>query len=281
MAIKVFFRPEMVADSGSFSPGSSKAEPVIVEWLAQELPVQIITAFHPASRNDLCAVHLDSYVDGILSGAIENGHGNRSLDLAESFRWTCGSMVAAAISAVEDGIACSPTSGFHHACYSRAMAYCTFNGLVLAAVHLLNRDLARTVAILDCDWHFGNGTAEIVRRLNIVNQVTCYSTGEHAIPNVTAYMRILKRWLADLEADAVLYQAGADASARDPLGGLLSDDELRERDSFVFETLKRRGIPVAFNFAGGYERDNEGTLTPVIERHTATTYECCKAWRLL
>jgi acetoin utilization deacetylase AcuC-like enzyme len=59
----------------------------------------------------------------------------------------------------------------------------------------------------------------------------------------------------------VLYQAGADAWINDPYGcGYLSFDELRFRDSGIFSACRIRGIPTAWNLAGGYTEPMDKTV---------------------
>jgi acetoin utilization deacetylase AcuC-like enzyme len=50
----------------------------------------------------------------------------------------------------------------HHATSDRAMGFCLFNNVALAALHALERGLER-VLILDWDVHHGNGTNDIFR----------------------------------------------------------------------------------------------------------------------
>jgi len=51
---------------------------------------------------------------------------------------------------------------------------------------------------------------------------------------------------------------------------VLTNEELAERDRIVFDTLGSLGVPVAWNFAGGYQRELDGSIPKVIEIHTAT-----------
>ena len=91
-----------------------------------------------------------------------------------------------------------------------------------------------------------------------------------------------RRWLKTIPAtlDAfsgcalVLYQAGADPHINDPLGGWLTTDEMRERDRLVFEGLRQRGIPCAWNLAGGYQTP----LRKVLDLHDNTMLEAMAAW---
>jgi acetoin utilization deacetylase AcuC-like enzyme len=62
------------------------------------------------------------------------------------------------------------------------------------------------------------------------------------------------------QPDLIFYVAGADPYREDQLGGLrLSLEGLRRRDELVFETARRRGVPVAVTLAGGYARNVEDT----------------------
>lgn len=60
----------------------------------------------------------------------------------------------------------------------------------------------------------------------------------------------------------------------DPLGGLLTNEELSRRDSMVFEFCCRHKIPVAWNLAGGYQRAADGSIDKVIEIHRETMRQC-------
>jgi hypothetical protein len=49
--------------------------------------------------------------------------------------------------------------------------------------------------------------------------------------------------------------------------------QLRERDALVFETARARGLPLVWNLAGGYQRDAQGGIAPVLEIHRNTALE--------
>ncbi len=49
----------------------------------------------------------------------------------------------------------------HHACTEKAMGFCFFNSIVVAAKHALNTKRASKVLILDWDIHHGNGSQEL------------------------------------------------------------------------------------------------------------------------
>ena len=68
----------------------------------------------------------------------------------------------------------------------------------------------------------------------------------------------------------VLYQAGADTHVDDPLGGMLTSEQMRVRDRAVFRAGRAMGIPVAWNLAGGYQIEVDGTIPRVVALHLAT-----------
>jgi acetoin utilization deacetylase AcuC-like enzyme len=73
--------------------------------------------------------------------------------------------------------------------------------------------------------------------------------------------RGLEESFARCSPDLMFYVAGADPYREDQLGGLsLTMAGLRQRDDLVFAEARRRGVPVAAAFAGGYARNTEDTV---------------------
>lgn len=278
--IPVFFRPDQVVDSRSYSPSAGKAARVVESF--SNMPVDVL-GFSAATAEDLKSVHCSGYVNGVLSGKIENGFKNKIDEVNQACLLHVGSFVAAADHVAEHGgVACSPTSGFHHAAYDSGAGYCTFNGLMVAANRLADRGF--TVGILDCDAHYGDGTQDIIDRKELAGKVTQWSYGAEVqcfewddfSHGVREYIELLA-----MKANPVLfYQAGADPHRNDPLGpgevAGMTTFELAARDRFVFQLCDRLGIPVVWNLAGGYQRDAFGNCKKVISIHRSTMVECVK-----
>jgi acetoin utilization deacetylase AcuC-like enzyme len=194
-------------------------------------------------------------VRGVLNGKLPNGFNSTSAEVARSLPYTTGAMIAAARSALESGCACAPVSGFHHASYSAASGYCTFNGLVITAAKLLAEDAVKRVMILDCDMHYGDGTDGILERRGLARSITNTTFGRwfHQPSQASAYLQRLREVVAGFDAfDLILYQAGADVHVNDPLGVVLTTDQIIERDQIVFEGARASDTPIAWNLAGGY-----------------------------
>ena len=119
----------------------------------------------PATREELARVHDDSYIDFIRETA------GRAIALdPDTFTSpeTCdvaflaAGAVVSAVDRVLDGPAGSRALALvrppgHHAERNRAMGFCLFNNIAVAAAHARARGLSR-VAIVDYDVHHGNGT---------------------------------------------------------------------------------------------------------------------------
>jgi acetoin utilization deacetylase AcuC-like enzyme len=156
----------------------------------------------------------------------------------------------------------------HHATRDRAMGFCYFNNIAIAAFDVLENS-AKRVAIWDFDAHHGNGTDAIVANNSriafaSIHQFPGYpGTGTKSFANVTNYplgpgtprnhyVEVAKRALEKLVAfkpDLLLVSAGFDAYARDPLVQMTLEPE----DFSTFgEWLRKLDIPVASILEGGY-----------------------------
>ncbi len=274
--IPVFYSEHLLADAQSFSPSAAKPRQVLSAWQHAGLPISV-HPITPASPMDLCLAHDPRFVHGVLNGTIPNGFGNTLPAVARSLPYTTGAMVSAAGMALHLGCACAPVSGFHHAHYDSAGGYCTFNGLVVAAQKLLGEGAVQQVLILDCDMHFGDGTEEILGRLGLTRSVGNATFGRwYSTPSdADAYLHRLRETAAGFDAyDIVLYQAGADVHVDDPLGGVLTAAQMRERDRIVFEAAFSSETPIAWNLAGGYQEP----LSKVVDLHVGTLRECARAF---
>lgn len=284
--IPVFFTPKMVADSRSASPSAAKPAQVVESWQRQ-FPIEIIEP-RPVTVEELMRAHDPDFVHGILSGSCNNGFGNNSPEVAKSLPYTSGAMLSAALHVLEHGgAAAAPCSGFHHAEHAQAMGFCTFNGLMVTALALFK--VGANVAILDLDMHYGNGTDDIIEHQKIVKSNLYHFTAGaeyNRIAHAEGFLRDkLPEVLKEIEKgvyEVVLFQAGADPHVNDPCtgphGGWLTTEQLRQRDAIVFETLHAMKIPVAWNLAGGYQVEEDGSIPKVLEIHDNSMRECVRVY---
>ncbi len=135
----------------------------------------------------------------------------------------------------------------HHAERDRAMGFCLFNNVAVAAAHARGLGAAK-VAVVDYDVHHGNGTQHIFEADRHVLYVSThqypYYPGTGAADEVgrdpgrgftvnvpleagavdedyqTVFAHIVVPVLRQFEPDLVIVSAGFDAHADDPLGGM-------------------------------------------------------------
>lgn len=285
MHMRIVYDERMVATTKSYSPSSRKPALVVQDWLQRWPEVRkLIFAPKPATVAQLHRAHDPVYVDGVLNCELQNGFNNKDPDVARSLPWTVGGMVTGARMALESGVpVCVPVSGFHHAHWSHGGGFCTFNGLMVAALDVLSEGLADHVVIVDCDYHYGDGTSDILGQIpaDMSKRISHFTAGatfhrkadkarwKDWLWNVVQQTKKLRR---DLGRDRVLviYQAGADAHIDDPLGGFLTTDELRQRDRFVIRELGHAYGPLVWNLAGGYQVEPDGSIPKVLEIHRNT-----------
>ena len=135
----------------------------------EDAPGELVRIAAPhVETADLERVHLPSYIEAIQKFC-ESGGGNLDADTyAIPASWEAAlraaGAVPAAVDAIEAGevdtafVAVRPPG--HHALAARAMGFCLFNNIVVAAAKLAAG--GNRVAILDFDVHHGNGSQELI-----------------------------------------------------------------------------------------------------------------------
>lgn len=159
----------------------------------------------------------------------------------------------------------------HHATRDRAMGFCYFSNIAVAALDALENGAER-VAIWDFDAHHGNGTEDIVAdnpqiAFASIHQFPGYpGTGTRSFANIhnfpvapmtprAAHVAEVRRALDELIAfkpDLLLVSAGFDAYAGDPI----TEMSLAVEDFAIFgQWLRESSIPAGAILEGGYSDD--------------------------
>ncbi len=176
----------------------------------------------------------------------------------------------------------------HHAERGKAMGFCFFNNIAIAAKYALERHGLKRVAIVDFDVHHGNGTEDIIRGDDRILMVSFFqhplfpNTGADTrepnmvnlpVPAHTRGMDIRElieiMWIPRLEAfkpEMIFISAGFDAHRDDDLGQM----NLNEQDyAWITERMKnvaRRHARarIVSSLEGGY---NLSALGRSVEAH--------------
>jgi acetoin utilization deacetylase AcuC-like enzyme len=242
-----------------------------------------------AERAQINAVHPESYVASIES-VTRSGGGQLDLDTVVSASSFEAALHAAggAIRMVDLLLDKDIPTGFsahrppgHHALADRAMGFCLFNNVAVAAQHAIDARGLERVMIFDWDVHHGNGTNDIFHDSREVLFVSIHQSplypgtgpdwdvgadaGEGYTVNLPvppgtgdeAYVSLVDHVVGPLarafEPQLILVSAGYDAHAEDPLA------ECRVTESgFAALTRSVAGIagelsaPFGFVLEGGY-----------------------------
>jgi len=208
-----------------------------------------------ATDEQLARVHPLDYVRAIREAAPEAGTVHLDPDTAMN-RYTLDAALRAAgagVMATDLVVTKKATSAFcpvrppgHHACRARAMGFCIFNNVAVAARHALEVHGLERVAIIDFDVHHGNGTEDIFENDEQVLMASIfqhpfypYSGTDNPAPNMfnvplaagsggrELRAAVTKTWLPALEEfrpQMVFFSAGFDAHAEDDMAMLRFTD---------------------------------------------------------
>ena len=220
----------------------------------------------PAGRDELCLAHDQHYVDSIYKKA----ESDEPQWLDDDTRMVPGTLEAAlyAAGAARDAVDlvlgadnqqvfCVVRPPGHHAERDRAMGFCVFNNIAIAAYHAIARHGLERIAIVDFDVHHGNGTEHICAG---DPRIQFYSSFQHPFyphsgdgetaPNIhnvpldagcsgAAFREAVSPWFASIDALApqlILISAGFDSHAEDDMGQL----RLQESDyAWISAQLKQ------------------------------------------
>lgn len=245
-----------------------------------------------ATLEEVSLAHSADYISAVLNGTLSAMEVRKigfpwSPALAQRSLATVGGAISAAFEALENGFSGNLAGGTHHAFRESGEGFCVFNDQAVTAELLLEKNLVKSVLIIDLDVHQGNGTASIFSGRNDVFVFSMHGEKNYPFRKVESHLDIplpdntgdeeylltLSRYLPGLfqfRPDIVLYQAGVDPLKQDRLGRLdLTFNGLMERDRMVLLACKQNGVPVSLAMGGGYAVPIELTVQAHINTYRA------------
>ena len=299
-------------DTGPGHPEMPSRYRVVIDTLTSDGQLwESLTEITPekASQGLVQAAHTKEHFKRV-EGAFANGLDRLDADTVVSMKSYDAAMYAAggAISAVDAVMSGEVKNAFvavrppgHHATAERAMGFCLFNNVAVAAKYAQNKyPEIKQVAIIDWDVHHGNGTQGIFYSDPSVfffsmHQYPWYpgtgSQGEtgqgrglgatmnlpmkaftRPVDQNSAFEAAISEIAIKMKPDMVFISAGFDAHASDPLGQLQLEDPDYARMTRVMmqwadESCNGRIVSC---MEGGY---NLETLGETVRAHVATLAE--------
>ena len=154
-------------NTGEHVENSGRLESIISYLEKTKLKSQLIPISpRPATQSELTRIHDAHYITYIQSVARQGGGSldsetKMSAGSYEAAIYAAGGAIRAAEAVMEDRV----DSAFalvrppgHHATPNRAMGFCLFNNIAIAAGYLISKYGLERLAIIDFDVHHGNGT---------------------------------------------------------------------------------------------------------------------------
>ncbi len=279
-------------DMGMYHPESPDRLQVIydmIDELGSTLNLTMIPV-RQASAEEIAANHDIRYVEYIAATA---GARNTYLDpdtTACAYSWDAACRaVGGLLSLVHEVAAGTVRNGFalvrppgHHAERKRAMGFCFFNNIAVAARYALNKLGMQRVAIVDWDLHHGNGTQNAfydsrevlfisthqyphypgsgaIREVGIgvgegytVNVPLAAGAGDAEY--VTVFHSLVAPVVEAFHPDLILVSAGFDAHESDPLGGMNVTENGYEQMVQILMSLAEElcGGRLVLTLEGGY-----------------------------
>lgn len=251
-----------------------------------------------ATESDLLRVHTAGHVERVLAArgqrVVFDADTATSPGSVEAALLAAGGAIVATRAVIEAPDAlwfCNIRPPGHHAEANRAMGFCLFNNVAVAAAWALAQDPTLRVAIIDPDVHHGNGTQAIFwnepRVLYIsLHQAPFYpgtgsaaETGGPAAPGSVInfplpagagdaeYLAIVRDAvrpaLSAFRPGLLLISAGFDAHRLDPLGGLrVTTEGFGAFFAEIGAWARAAGVPVATMLEGGYSLEALESAVP-------------------
>lgn len=246
-----------------------------------------------ATPDELALVHDASYIASIEKIAADGGGALDNDTVASEGSWAAATAGAGcALDAVDRAMSganlrsfCAVRPPGHHALRDRAMGFCLFGNIALAAAYARSKHAADRVLIVDWDVHHGNGTQALVEREANIHFVSMHQwpwypgtgaaddRGPHkSVWNIpmaagldpTVYVDAWERGIdsaaVNFTPDLVLISAGFDSLRGDPLGGFTLELEHIDRmtRSLVARAEQWCGGRIVSALEGGYAPDRVG-----------------------
>ena len=232
--MKVFFHDDFYAEYTT----DPAAESGRMESIIKEIgPFVDIVSCEPTPEKALRAAHTQEHIEDI-----------RKQGLYEISALAAGGAIQAAdagLKAPAFGLISPPG---HHASSDSCWGFCFFNNMAVSLLHLKRNNLIDKAFVLDFDFHFGDGTVDILGDEPWVEILNPQSHKRQS------YLDEVEKALSKTNADVIAVSAGFDNHFKDWIGGLLETEDYTLMATWVRETAARNGGGCYGILEGGYNQ---------------------------
>jgi histone deacetylase 11 len=234
------------------------------------------------SREQLLTVHSSDYLESLKASVVlarilevpaASVMPSALIDwrILHPMRLAGGGTLVACRLALLNGLAINLGGGYHHADRNDGGGFCVYSDVPIALKILHQEGKFKNVLIVDTDAHQGNGFANVLRESGWAHIVDLFDESIYPYPKVVEdmsvplraktdgdtylaiLMEIIPKAVSRFEPDLIVYNAGSDVLATDPLSSLLlSPEQMCTRDLYVVSQARERRIPLAMVLSGGY-----------------------------
>lgn len=272
----------------------------IYRYLTEKLGIDESRFYRPrpVTQKELLSIHTLEYLQSLKSAvaiaqiaelpplAVLPGWLLRQVIL-KPMRYATGGTLLAVELAFQYGWAINLAGGYHHAKGASGEGFCFYADIPIAVYTALKKNPDLSVLVVDLDVHQGNGCAYLFKhdpqiRIFDVYNYNIYPWDKRAqqyvdfrypiAPTITEidYLALIEEKLTqaiqDCSPDLLIYNAGTDILAGDPLGGMnISEQGIIHRDALVFRQACAHDIPIVMVLAGGYTRQSASVIAHSIE----------------
>ena len=254
-----------------------------------------------ATVEDLRLVHTPEHIERVRALSEDEGAFDADTPLSKGSYAAAVRAVGAVLDACDSVLAGQTSSAFcavrppgHHAMPNRAMGFCLFSNVAIAARYLEKKHGLKRIAIVDWDVHHGNGTQEALysdpesfylslhrfpfypgtgrstetgegpgKGLKLNIPLPYNTTREHYL---SSFQYALEGPVSDFKPQLILISAGFDTYKGDPIGGLNLDVEDYAKLTQIVASIAKAhgGGKIVSSLEGGY---NLQALPLCVEQH--------------
>jgi len=233
--MRIFFHPNFYKSYNN----DLLSEPGRMECVIDSISsyFDISSSFYPATEKELLLGHLQNHIDLI-----------KERKLFDISALATGAAIQAAKTSIKEPAFAIARPGGHHAMKNKAWGFCFFSSMAISALCLHQTQKDKKIFILDFDYHYGNGTNDILGDKSWVEifDIPPFDRKE--------YMEKVEQGISIATMDFFAVSAGFDHHEED-IGRQIKTEDYAQIGRWVHQAVKRNNANFYGILEGGYNYD--------------------------